>query len=202
MKRKVLFSIIAVMMVLSMLISACAGPPATQAPAPTEAPPAATEAPPAEVESVKVGAMYPLTGDLAKLGEENKNGLELAIEEINAAGGILGRKLEPVVVDPASNWPLFAEKAKQLITQDKVAVVFGCWTSVSRKSVLPVFKELYQRVKTGKECARVLSACGAPNGVSHGDQLVLLCDGAARRGTAAAGAGRRSQVMRGPIRRW
>ena len=66
----------------------------------------------------------------------------MAIDEINAKGGLLGKKLEPVVVDPASNWPLFAEKAKQLISQDKVAVTFGCWTSVSRKSVLPVFKEL------------------------------------------------------------
>ena len=66
----------------------------------------------------------------------------MAIDEINAKGGVLGKKLEPVVVDPASNWPLFAEKARQLITQDKVAVVFGCWTSVSRKSVLPVFEEL------------------------------------------------------------
>jgi len=66
----------------------------------------------------------------------------MAIEEINAKGGVLGKKLEAVVVDPASNWPLFAEKARQLLTQDKVAVVFGCWTSVSRKSVLPVFEEL------------------------------------------------------------
>jgi urea transport system substrate-binding protein len=66
----------------------------------------------------------------------------MEIESINAAGGVLGRKLEPVVVDPASNWPLFAERARQLLTQDKVSVVFGCWTSVSRKSVLPVFEEL------------------------------------------------------------
>jgi len=66
----------------------------------------------------------------------------MAIDEINAKGGVLGKKLEPVVVDPASNWPLFAEKTKQLLTQDKVAVMFGCWTSVSRKSVLPVFEEL------------------------------------------------------------
>ena len=66
----------------------------------------------------------------------------MAIDEINAKGGVLGKKLEAVVVDPASNWPLFAEKARQLISQDKVAVVFGCWTSVSRKSVLPVFEEL------------------------------------------------------------
>src|SRR5437588_7764029 len=66
----------------------------------------------------------------------------MTIDEINANGGVMGKKLEPVVVDPASNWPLFAEKSRQLLTQDKVAVVFGCWTSVSRKSVLPVFKEL------------------------------------------------------------
>ena len=64
----------------------------------------------------------------------------MAIDEINAKGGVMGRKLEPVVVDPASNWPLFAEKSRQLLAQDKVAVVFGCWTSVSRKSVLPVFR--------------------------------------------------------------
>ena len=66
----------------------------------------------------------------------------MAIDELNAKGGLLGKKLEPVVVDPASNWPLFAEKAKQLIGQDKVVVTFGCWTSVSRKSVLPVYEEL------------------------------------------------------------
>src|ERR1041384_3669733 len=66
----------------------------------------------------------------------------MAFDEINAKGGVLGMKIEPVVVDPASNWPLFAEKARGLLTQDKVAAVFGCWTSVSRKSVLPVFEEL------------------------------------------------------------
>src|SRR5690349_25156350 len=70
-----------------------------------------------------------------------KNTALMTFEEINAKGGVMGRKIEAVVVDPASNWPLFAEKAKQLITQDKVAVVFGCWTSVSRKSVLPVFEQ-------------------------------------------------------------
>jgi urea transport system substrate-binding protein len=66
----------------------------------------------------------------------------MTIEEINKSGGVMGRQLEPVIVDPASNWPLFAEKARQLLSQDKVSVVFGCWTSVSRKSVLPVFEEL------------------------------------------------------------
>jgi urea transport system substrate-binding protein len=65
----------------------------------------------------------------------------MTIDEINANGGVMGKKLEAVVVDPASNWPLFAAKAKQLIVNDKVAAVFGCWTSVSRKSVLPVFKQ-------------------------------------------------------------
>jgi urea transport system substrate-binding protein len=66
----------------------------------------------------------------------------MAVDEINAKGGVLGRQIEPVVVDPASNWDLFAEKARGLITSDKVSVVFGCWTSVSRKSVLPVFESL------------------------------------------------------------
>ena len=70
-----------------------------------------------------------------------KDTVLMTVDEINAKGGVLGKQLEVVVVDPASNWPLFAEKAKQLITQDKVAVVLGCWTSVSRKSVLPVFEE-------------------------------------------------------------
>jgi urea transport system substrate-binding protein len=71
-----------------------------------------------------------------------KDTMLMLIDEQNKKGGVLGKKLEAVVVDPASNWPLFAEKARELITKDKVAVVFGCWTSVSRKSVLPVFKEL------------------------------------------------------------
>ena len=66
----------------------------------------------------------------------------MQIAELNANGGLLGKKIEPVVVDPASNWPLFAEKARELLSKDKVAAVFGCWTSVSRKSVLPVFEEL------------------------------------------------------------
>ena len=65
----------------------------------------------------------------------------MAVEEINDSGGVLGKEIVPVVVDPASDWPLFADKAKQLLTQDKVAVTFGCWTSVSRKSCLPVFEE-------------------------------------------------------------
>jgi urea transport system substrate-binding protein len=91
--------------------------------------------------TIKVGVLHSLSGTMAISETVLKDTVLMAIDEINAKGGLLGKKLEPVVVDPASNWPLFAEKAKQLITQDKVAVVFGCWTSVSRKSVLPVFEE-------------------------------------------------------------
>ncbi|WP_026191363.1 urea ABC transporter substrate-binding protein [Methylosinus sp. LW4] len=91
---------------------------------------------------IKVGILHSLSGTMAISETVLKDTALMAIEEINAKGGVLGRKLEPVVVDPASNWPLFAEKARQLLATDKVAVVFGCWTSVSRKSVLPVFKEL------------------------------------------------------------
>jgi len=93
-------------------------------------------------DTIKVGILHSLSGTMAISETTLKDTALMAIEEINAKGGVLGKKLEPVVVDPASNWPLFAEKARQLVTQDKVAVVFGCWTSVSRKSVLPVFKEL------------------------------------------------------------
>ena len=93
-------------------------------------------------DTIKVGVLHSLSGTMAISETVLKDVALMAIEEINAKGGVMGKKIEPVVVDPASNWPLFAEKARQLITQDKVAVVFGCWTSVSRKSVLPVFEEL------------------------------------------------------------
>ena len=93
-------------------------------------------------DTIKVGILHSLSGTMAISETALKNVALMTIEEINAAGGVMGKKLEPVVVDPASNWPLFAEKARQLLAQEKVAAVFGCWTSVSRKSVLPVFKEL------------------------------------------------------------
>jgi urea transport system substrate-binding protein len=93
-------------------------------------------------DTIKVGILHSLSGTMAISETVLKDVTLMAIDDINAHGGVLGKKLEPVVVDPASNWPLFAEKARQLLTQDKVAVVFGCWTSVSRKSVLPVFEEL------------------------------------------------------------
>ncbi len=93
-------------------------------------------------EPIKVGVLHSLSGTMAISETALKNTALMTFEEINAQGGVMGRPLEAVVVDPASNWPLFAEKARQLITQDEVAAVFGCWTSVSRKSVLPVFEEL------------------------------------------------------------
>ena len=91
---------------------------------------------------IKVGILHSLSGTMAISETVLKDVALMTIDEINASGGVLGKKLEAVVVDPASNWPLFAEKARQLVAQDKVAAVFGCWTSVSRKSVLPVFEEL------------------------------------------------------------
>jgi urea transport system substrate-binding protein len=96
----------------------------------------------AQAKTVKVGVLHSLSGTMAISETVLKDTALMAFEEINAKGGVMGYKIEPVVVDPASNWPLFAEKARQLVTQDKVAAVFGCWTSVSRKSVLPVFEEL------------------------------------------------------------
>ena len=96
----------------------------------------------AQQKTVKVGVLHSLSGTMAISETVLKDVALMAIDEINASGGVMGYKIEPVVVDPASNWPLFAEKARQLLTQDKVAAVFGCWTSVSRKSVLPVFEEL------------------------------------------------------------
>jgi urea transport system substrate-binding protein len=92
-------------------------------------------------DTVKVGVLHSLSGTMAISETSLRDVLLFTFDEINASGGVLGRKIEPVVADGASNWPLFAEKAKQLLEQDKVAVTFGCWTSVSRKSVLPVFEE-------------------------------------------------------------
>ena len=93
-------------------------------------------------DTIKVGILHSLSGTMAISETTLKDSMLMLIEEQNKKGGILGKKLEAVVVDPASNWPLFAEKARELISVNKVDVVFGCWTSVSRKSVLPVFEEL------------------------------------------------------------
>jgi len=96
----------------------------------------------AEDDTIKVGVLHSLSGTMAISETTLKDTMLMLIDEQNKKGGVLGKKLEAVVVDPASDWPLFAEKARELIEKDKVAAVFGCWTSVSRKSVLPVFEEL------------------------------------------------------------
>src|SRR5712675_2398812 len=93
-------------------------------------------------DTIKIGVLHSLSGTMAISETTLKDTVLMMVDDLNKKGGLLGMKVEAVVVDPASNWPLFAEKARQLLTQDKVAAVFGCWTSVSRKSVLPVFEEL------------------------------------------------------------
>jgi urea transport system substrate-binding protein len=118
---------------------------------------------------IKVGVLHSLSGTMAISETTLKDVMLMLIAQQNAKGGLLGRKLEAVVVDPASNWPLFAEKARQLLSVDKCAAVFGCWTSVSRKSVLPVFEELngilfYPVQYEGQECSRNVFYTGAaPN---------------------------------------
>jgi urea transport system substrate-binding protein len=93
-------------------------------------------------DTIKIGILHSLSGTMAISETILKDLMLMQVAELNEHGGLLGKKVEPIVVDPASNWPLFAEKARELLSKDKVAAVFGCWTSVSRKSVLPVFEEL------------------------------------------------------------
>ncbi|WP_366093091.1 urea ABC transporter substrate-binding protein [Ferrovibrio sp.] len=93
-------------------------------------------------DTIKVGVLHSLSGTMAISETTLKDTVLMMVDDLNKKGGLLGKKVEAVVVDPASNWPLFAEKARELISKEKVSVVFGCWTSVSRKSVLPVFEEL------------------------------------------------------------
>src|ERR1700726_4486065 len=120
-------------------------------------------------DTIKIGILHSLSGTMAISETTLKDVMLMLIDEQNKKGGVLGKKLEAVVVDPASNWPLFAEKARELITKEKVAAVFGCWTSVSRKSVLPVFEELnsilfYPVQYEGEESSRNIFYTGAaPN---------------------------------------
>ncbi|WP_246272998.1 urea ABC transporter substrate-binding protein [Oricola thermophila] len=123
----------------------------------------------AQEETIKIGVLHSLSGTMAISETTLKDVMLMLIDEQNKKGGVLGKKLEAVVVDPASDWPLFAEKARELITGDGVDVVFGCWTSVSRKSVLPVFEELnsilfYPVQYEGEESQRNVFYTGAaPN---------------------------------------
>ncbi len=159
----------------SLLLKACASntnPSGTQTPAsgtnsPTATPVAATST--ASGDTIKVGILHSLSGTMAISEKSVVDAERLAIDEINAAGGVLGKKIEAVIEDGASDWPTFAEKAKKLIDQDKVVTVFGCWTSASRKAVLPVFEEkkhmLWYPVQyEGQECSNSIFYTGAaPN---------------------------------------
>ena len=123
----------------------------------------------AQPPTIKIGVLHSLSGTMAISETTLKDTVLMLIDEQNKKGGLLGRKLEAVVVDPASNWPLFAEKARELLEKDKVAVVFGCWTSVSRKSVLPVFEKnngllFYPVQYEGEESSKnVIYTGAAPN---------------------------------------
>lgn len=128
-------------LLLTLLANACAPAAAPAADAAATEPAAAEAAAPAG-ETIKVGILHSLSGTMSISEVSVKDATLLAIEEINAAGGIMGKQIEPIIEDGASDWPTFAEKARKLIQQDQVAVVFGCWTSASRKAVLPVFEEL------------------------------------------------------------
>ncbi|MDD9940801.1 MAG: urea ABC transporter substrate-binding protein [Myxococcales bacterium] len=141
--------LVTLLSVMAALVAGCQKPaeaPKPKGEEPAADKPAVAEAPaPKAVDDtgpIKVGILHSLSGTMAISETSLKDVALMTIEEINSAGGVLGRKLEPVVVDPASDWPLFAEKARELIQKEGVAVTFGCWTSVSRKSVLPVFEEL------------------------------------------------------------
>jgi len=127
--------------------------------------------------TVKIGVLHSLSGTMAISEVSLKDAVQMAVDEINASGGVLGKKIEPVIVDPASNWDLFAEKSKELLIDKKVAAVFGCWTSVSRKSVLPVFEQnngllFYPVQYEGEESSKNIVYSGAvPN-----QQLIPAAD--------------------------
>ncbi|WP_316978612.1 urea ABC transporter substrate-binding protein [Shumkonia mesophila] len=140
-------------------------------------------------DTIKVGVLHSLSGTMAISETTLKDTVLMLVDDLNKKGGLLGKKVEAVVVDPASNWPLFAEKARELISKDKVDVVFGCWTSVSRKSVLPVFEEMngllfYPVQYEGEESSRNVFYTGAaPNqqAIPAVDYLMGTDGGAAKR---------------------
>ena len=123
----------------------------------------------ADEDTIKIGILHSLSGTMAISESVLKDTVLMLIEDQNKKGGLLGRKLEPIIVDPASDWDVFAEKARELLTKEKVAVVFGCWTAASRKSVLPIFEQLngllfYPAQHEGEESSRNIFYTGAaPN---------------------------------------
>jgi urea-binding protein len=128
--KKKIMRLLAVMLAAFLLLSGCSSQKTGETGAAKES-----------GDVIKVGILHSLSGTMA-ISEVSVRDAELmAIEEINAKGGVLGKKIQPVIEDGASDWPTFAEKAKKLLQNDKVATVFGCWTSASRKAVLPVFEQ-------------------------------------------------------------
>jgi urea transport system substrate-binding protein len=140
-------------------------------------------------DTIKIGVLHSLSGTMAISETTLKDTMLMLVDDLNRSGGLLGKQVEAVVVDPASNWPLFAEKARELIEKDQVSAVFGCWTSVSRKSVLPVFEELngllfYPVQYEGEESSRNVFYTGAaPNqqAIPAVDYLMSEDGGAAKR---------------------
>src|SRR5262245_55463133 len=137
---------------------------------------------------IRVGVLHSLSGTMAISEARLKEVILMAIEGVNAAGGILGRTVEPIVEDPASDWGRYAEKANKLLTRDKVAAVFGCWTSVSRKSVLPVFEKndgllFYPLQYEGEECSRNIIYSGATinQQATPGVDYLMSAEGGGRR---------------------
>jgi urea transport system substrate-binding protein len=156
----------------SILLKACVGGETTSTTAGTSAEsPATTEGSPAAAagDTIKVGILHSLSGTMAISEKSVVDSTQLAIKQINDAGGVLGKQIESIVEDGASDWPTFAEKAKKLIEEDQVVVIFGCWTSASRKAVLPVFESLnhmlyYPVQYEGQECSKNVFYTGAaPN---------------------------------------
>jgi urea transport system substrate-binding protein len=156
----------------SVLLKACANGETTstsESPAATDAGTQVAASPAASGDAIKVGVLHSLSGTMAISEKSVVDSTLLAIEEINSAGGVLGKQIQPIVEDGASDWPTFAEKARKLIEEDQVVVVFGCWTSASRKAVLPVFEEknhmlFYPVQYEGQECSKNIFYTGAaPN---------------------------------------
>ena len=152
-----------------------------------------------------MGVLHSLSGTMAISETTLKDTVLMMIDEQNKKGGLLGKKLEAVVVDPASNWPLFAEKAAELLEKDKVAVVFGCWTSVSRKSVLPVFEKdngllFYPVQYEGEESSKnVIYTGAAPNQQAIPAVDYLMKEVGVKRGCSR---GRTTCIRAPPTRSW
>lgn len=154
----------------SILLKACAGGESQTSGTESPAAESSTAASPAASgDTIKVGILHSLSGTMAISEKSVVDSTQLAIEEINGSGGLLGKQIEAIAEDGASDWPTFAEKAKKLIEEDQVVVIFGCWTSASRKAVLPVFEEknhmlFYPVQYEGQECSKNIFYTGAaPN---------------------------------------